>query len=144
MPSEGLELWADALRQLGDLLVAQVVGTHCDDPIVAREPGTALRSRRAAEGDGRRAELRGRPLPSEHFKRQCLISAEPNESIAAQIIAHLAAEYVVWALDYPRLDASFNVVGQLRERIAGLPDEWQRKVLGENALRFYGLAGRAA
>jgi len=37
------------------------------------------------------------------------------------------------------LDASFNVVGQLRERITKLPADWQRKVLGENALRFYGL-----
>ena len=83
-------------------------------------------------------------LPSEYFKRQCLISAEPDESITAQIIAHLGAEYVVWASDYPHLDASFNVVGQLRERIAGLPEEWQRKVLGENALRFYALTGRAA
>jgi predicted TIM-barrel fold metal-dependent hydrolase len=78
-------------------------------------------------------------LPSEYFKRQCLISAEPDESITAQIIAHLGADYVVWASDYPHLDASFNVVGQLRERIAGLPLDWQRKVLGENAQRFYQL-----
>lgn len=47
---------------------------------------------------------------------------------------------MIWASDYPHLDASFNVVGELRERIARLPDESQRKVLGTNALRFYGLA----
>jgi predicted TIM-barrel fold metal-dependent hydrolase len=79
-------------------------------------------------------------LPSEYFKRQCLISAEPDESITARIIEHLGADYVIWASDYPHLDASFNVVGQLRQRIAGLPPDWQRKVLGENALRFYRLA----
>jgi len=79
-------------------------------------------------------------LPSEYFKRQCVISAEPDESITAKIVEHLGAEYVVWASDYPHIDASFNVVGQIRERIAPLPVESQRKVLGENALRFYGIA----
>jgi len=79
-------------------------------------------------------------LPSEYFKRQCLISAEPDESITAAVIEHLGDDYVIWASDYPHLDASFNVVGQIREKIAGLPEETQRKVLGGNALRFYGLS----
>jgi predicted TIM-barrel fold metal-dependent hydrolase len=79
-------------------------------------------------------------LPSEYFKRQCVISAEPDESLTAPIVEHLGADYVVWASDYPHLDASFNVVGQLRERLARLPAASQRKVLGANALRFYGLA----
>ena len=79
-------------------------------------------------------------LPSEYFRRQCLISAEPDESITAQVIEHLGAEYVVWASDYPHIDASFGVVKEMRERIAHLPEDAQRKVLGENALRFYGLS----
>ncbi len=79
-------------------------------------------------------------LPSEYFKRQCLISAEPDESITAQVIEHLGADYVIWASDYPHIDASFNVVGEIRERLAHLPEDAQRKVLGENALRFYGLS----
>lgn len=79
-------------------------------------------------------------LPSEYFKRQCVISAEPDESITAQIIEHLGDDYVIWASDYPHLDASFNVVSELREKIAGLPETSQRKVLGENTLRFYGLS----
>lgn len=78
-------------------------------------------------------------LPSEYFKRQCVISAEPDESLTAAVVEHLGADYVIWASDYPHLDASFNVVGQLRERIARLPEASQRKVLGGNALRFYGL-----
>jgi predicted TIM-barrel fold metal-dependent hydrolase len=79
-------------------------------------------------------------LPSEYFKRQCLISAEPDESITAAVAQHLGEDYVIWASDYPHLDASFNVVGQIREKIAGLPESAQRKILGENAVRFYGLS----
>ncbi len=79
-------------------------------------------------------------LPSEYFKRQCVISAEPDESITAKVVEHLGDDYVVWASDYPHLDASFHVVREIREKIAELPEASQRKVLGENALRFYGLA----
>jgi len=79
-------------------------------------------------------------LPSEYFKRQCVISAEPDESLTRPVVEHLGADYVVWASDYPHLDASFHVVDTIRERLAGLPTEAQRKVLGENALRFYGLS----
>jgi predicted TIM-barrel fold metal-dependent hydrolase len=79
-------------------------------------------------------------LPSEYFKRQCVISAEPDESITAAVAEHLGEDYVIWASDYPHLDATFNVVGELREKIAPLPKAAQRKILGENALRFYGLS----
>jgi len=79
-------------------------------------------------------------LPSEYFKRQCVISAEPDESITAAVAEHLGPDYVIWASDYPHLDATFNVVGELREKIAPLPKAAQRKILGENALRFYGLS----
>jgi predicted TIM-barrel fold metal-dependent hydrolase len=77
--------------------------------------------------------------PSEYFKRQCVISAEPDESLTAAIVEHLGSEYVIWASDYPHLDASFHVVDTLRERIARLPEDARRRVLGTNALRFYGL-----
>jgi NAD(P)-dependent dehydrogenase (short-subunit alcohol dehydrogenase family) len=38
----------------------------------------------------------------------------PDESMTASIIAHLGAEYVVWASDYPHIDASMNVVREIR------------------------------
>ena len=78
--------------------------------------------------------------PSEYFYRQCLISADPDESMTAQIVEHVGADYFVWASDYPHIDASLGVVAEMKERLAPLSAEAQRKVLGENAVRFYGLA----
>src|SRR6059036_3361264 len=78
--------------------------------------------------------------PSGYFYRQCLISADPDESVTAQLIEHLGADYFVWASDYPHIDASFGVVRELKERLAPLSEEARRKVLGLNARRFYRLA----
>ena len=82
-----------------------------------------------------------RMAPSAYFYRQCLISADPDESLTAQMVEHLGADYFIWASDYPHIDASMGVVRELRERLAPLPAEARRKVLGDNALRFYKLAG---
>lgn len=71
--------------------------------------------------------------------RQCLVSADPDESMTAQIVAHMGADYFVWASDYPHVDASFGVVAEMKERLAPLPPADQQKVLGENAVRFYQL-----
>ncbi len=82
-----------------------------------------------------------RMAPSEYFYRQCLISADPDESLTAQMVQHIGADYFIWASDYPHIDASMGVVRELRERLAPLPAEARRKVLGENARRFYRLDG---
>ena len=77
--------------------------------------------------------------PSEYFFRQCLVSADPDETIIAPIIDAVGSDYFVWASDYPHIDASFGVVGEIRSRLSSLPALDQAKVLGLNAQRFYGL-----
>jgi predicted TIM-barrel fold metal-dependent hydrolase len=78
-------------------------------------------------------------LPSEYFRRQCVISADPDETLTAPVVTHLGDDYVIWASDYPHLDAEMGVVAELRSRLASLPLASQKKVLGENVMRFYGL-----
>ena len=78
--------------------------------------------------------------PSAYFYRQCLISADPDESVTAQMVEHLGADYFIWASDYPHIDASLGVVRELKKRLAPLPEDARRKVLGDNARRFYRLA----
>jgi predicted TIM-barrel fold metal-dependent hydrolase len=80
-----------------------------------------------------------RMLPSEYFRRQCVISAEPDEALTGPVLEYLGEDLMVWASDYPHIDASFGVVDEIRGQLEGLPESVQRKVLGENAMRFYGL-----
>jgi predicted TIM-barrel fold metal-dependent hydrolase len=80
-------------------------------------------------------------LPSEYFRRQCVISADPDETLTAPVVSHLGDDYVIWASDYPHLDAEMGVVSELRGRLASLPLASQKKVLGGNVMRFYGLDG---
>ncbi len=77
--------------------------------------------------------------PSEYFYRQCVVSADPDETMTAQVVEHIGADYFVWASDYPHIDSSFGVAKEIRERIETLPVDAQRKVLGGNAIRFYNL-----
>ena len=77
--------------------------------------------------------------PSEYFYRQCVVSADPDETMTAEVVNHIGADYFVWASDYPHIDSSLGVAQEIRERLAPLPAASQRKVLGENAVRFYNL-----
>jgi predicted TIM-barrel fold metal-dependent hydrolase len=77
--------------------------------------------------------------PSDYFRRHCVISTDPDEGLTGPVLEHLGEDFLVWASDYPHVDASFGVVDEIRAKLAGLPESAQRKVLGENALRFYGL-----
>jgi predicted TIM-barrel fold metal-dependent hydrolase len=81
--------------------------------------------------------------PSEYFYRQCLVSADPDETVIAPIIRAVGSEYFVWASDYPHIDASLGVVGEIRSRLEDLPEADQANVLGLNARRFYGLQAPA-
>jgi predicted TIM-barrel fold metal-dependent hydrolase len=57
------------------------------------------------------------------------------------MVQHLGADYFIWASDYPHIDAALGVVRELKDRLALLPENARRKVLGQNAQRFYRLAG---
>jgi len=81
-----------------------------------------------------------RMRPSEYFHRQCVISAEPDEDLTGPVLAHLGEDFMIWASDYPHVDASFGVVDEMRSKLAALSESAQQKVLGLNALRFYKLS----
>jgi predicted TIM-barrel fold metal-dependent hydrolase len=72
-----------------------------------------------------------------------VVSADPDETLTGTVVAHMGDDYFVWASDYPHVDADYGVLEEIKTHIANLPDDSKRKALGENALRFYGLAAPA-
>jgi predicted TIM-barrel fold metal-dependent hydrolase len=78
-------------------------------------------------------------LPSEYFKRQCYAGFEAEEWNIAACAEFLGPERILWASDYPHPEFHPEVVKELRERIGGLSDDDQRKILGGNAIEAYRL-----
>lgn len=77
--------------------------------------------------------------PSEYFERQCYISCDPDEWVLARIIDLIGEDKIIFASDYPHFDSRFpEAVASVRE-IASLSERTKRKILGENAARFYRL-----
>ena len=78
--------------------------------------------------------------PSEYFKRQCYISFDPDETTLPLLAPVIGEDRIVWASDYPHLDATFpGVVRELEEHLLKLPLSAQDKVRGANAAKLYGL-----
>ena len=56
------------------------------------------------------------------------------------IVEHMGGDYFAWASDYPHVDASYGVLDEIKNNIASVSEASKRMVLGENAIRFYGLS----
>jgi predicted TIM-barrel fold metal-dependent hydrolase len=82
--------------------------------------------------------------PSECFRRQCFVAMDPCDAIAASTVELAGDDVVVWSSDYPHPDAPFpGAVRRSLEALARLPEASVRRVMGENALRLYGLPAPA-
>jgi predicted TIM-barrel fold metal-dependent hydrolase len=78
--------------------------------------------------------------PSEYFRRQCFVSCEPDDVALKTAVPLGLEDILMWASDYPHFDCTFpGVVDELRESCDSLPESAQRKIMGDNAARCYGL-----
>jgi predicted TIM-barrel fold metal-dependent hydrolase len=76
--------------------------------------------------------------PSEYFRRQCFVAAEPDEALLYQVIDALGVDNVVFATDFPHPDAKYP---EAVERFLELPrvsTDDKRTIMWDNAVRFYG------
>lgn len=81
-----------------------------------------------------------RMKPSEYFKRQCVISTDPEEETVDSVVRHVGDDCVVWASDYPHPDAHFpGAVTKTLASLASVSAAARHKILAANAARFYGL-----
>jgi predicted TIM-barrel fold metal-dependent hydrolase len=78
--------------------------------------------------------------PSEYFRRQCVISTDPEDDTTALVVQALGDESVVWASDYPHPDSVFpGAVTKSLASMESLPAASRRKIFAANAARLYGL-----
>jgi predicted TIM-barrel fold metal-dependent hydrolase len=81
--------------------------------------------------------------PSAYFARQCVISTDPEDPMAAFSVAAVGADHVVWASDFPHPDAAFpDALEQFLTHSPGLSDRDLDAVLWGTPLRFYRLEQR--
>jgi predicted TIM-barrel fold metal-dependent hydrolase len=85
--------------------------------------------------------------PSEYFARQCIVSTDPDDPLAAWVVSQIGADHVVWASDFPHPDALYPeaVASFLKESDAhGLTGADLDAVLWDTPVRFYRLKERFA
>jgi predicted TIM-barrel fold metal-dependent hydrolase len=92
------------------------------------------------EGDVFMPEVTMRP--SEYFKRQCVVSVEPDEIPARHMIEDFGSDQLVFSTDYPHGDSRYP---EAVEYFLKLPfsDEDKRKILWDNCARFYAVGDMA-
>jgi len=94
------------------------------------------------------SETKGLELaPSEYFARQCIISTDPDDGLAAMVVDRFGADHVVWASDFPHPDAVYP--GAVEHFLEGrghevdeITDDEISALFWDTPLRFYGLADR--
>jgi uncharacterized protein len=80
-------------------------------------------------------------LPSDYMRDHIAVTTQPMEQMTAKsLMTYLelmeSDEMVMFSSDYPHFD--FDSPG--RALPPGVPEDIKRKILGENALKFYGLS----
>jgi predicted TIM-barrel fold metal-dependent hydrolase len=82
--------------------------------------------------------------PSEYFRRQCVVSFDPGEHTMPMLADFVGPDTFIWASDFPHNDAKYpGVVDELLERTQAMAPDARAKLLGVNALRFYGIDPKA-
>ncbi len=70
---------------------------------------------------------------------RCYFGCEPEEKTLPFAAQSIGEDVLLYASDYPHWDSDWpHTVSTVRER-SDMPEALKRKVLGENALRFYGM-----
>ncbi len=77
--------------------------------------------------------------PSELLLRNCWISAEPDEACIPAMAGVVGAQRLLWATDYPHIDAYKNPLKELRHHIEPMSREDQEWILGKSAVELYRL-----
>ena len=78
--------------------------------------------------------------PSQYFQRNCGIGASCVPRRDLDLREAIGTDLIMWGSDYPHPEGTWpHTAEYYRETFAGFPEDAGRKILGENAIQFYGL-----
>jgi predicted TIM-barrel fold metal-dependent hydrolase len=78
--------------------------------------------------------------PREYIERgQIYVSCEPDETVLPAVLEALGPDFVMYASDYPHWDGEFPESTRALRSRTDISESARRKILAENARRFYGL-----
>jgi predicted TIM-barrel fold metal-dependent hydrolase len=77
--------------------------------------------------------------PSTHFKRQCWISADPDEKALQKMIEFVGSDKFFWATDFPHPDHTDQYIPALRQLVTPLSETARQQVIGANVAEVYKL-----
>jgi uncharacterized protein len=77
--------------------------------------------------------------PSELFRRQCWVSSDVDEEAIPLVARLIGPNRMLWATDYPHIDAHKDPIPELHEKIGSMPPEDQEWILGRAAAELYRL-----
>ena len=83
------------------------------------------------------ASCKLKELPSTYLRRQCWISADPDERALTRIIDYIGADRLMWATDFPHPDHGGHYIQELKEMLSPLPLANQKQIAGENVRALY-------
>jgi predicted TIM-barrel fold metal-dependent hydrolase len=78
--------------------------------------------------------------PSEYFKRNCGIGASCVPRADIDLRDQIGTEQIMWGSDFPHPEGTWpHTQDYYKTTFSGIPEADGRKILGENAVDFYGL-----
>ena len=90
--------------------------------------------------DRHRDQLPAERRPSEYWRSNCLAGASFMHKAEVEMRHEIGVEQILFGRDYPHPEGTWpNTPDWMRDAFAGLPEDDVRLMVGENAIRFFGL-----
>ena len=92
----------------------------------------------------RRADLPSSRKPSDWWETNCIVGASFMHKSEIEHRDEIGVDHVMFGRDYPHTEGTWpNTLDFLGDLFAGVPESDARKILGENAIRFFGFDAAA-
>ncbi|HEY6532229.1 MAG TPA: amidohydrolase family protein [Acidimicrobiales bacterium] len=90
--------------------------------------------------DQHRADVPALKKPSEYWRESCIAGASFVHKVEIEMRHEIGVDTILFGRDYPHPEGTWpNTPDWIRDAFAGVPEGELRKMLGENAIPFFGL-----